>query len=171
MQITSNNGRWYKIALPDGSELGLGTVYSGGPVSQQNERTFVSVVPAGQGMVFRYQRFDGDNTTGYGWPQGDRGYLRGLQVKPDGTEVIKNMSLSWEPPKLCMYNDNSNYGIVARQLAGNRVALYAYNRHGSLCGLRVTPDRQIIAHESSSHGLALDCEFVSVGTGQFTAMF
>lgn len=156
--------------LADGSELGLGDKYAGGPVSEADGRTLVKVVPAGQGMVFRYQRFDGDNRRDQGWPIGDKGYLRGLQVKPDGSEVILNLSLSWEPVKLCLYNNNSNYGIVASQLPGNRVALYGYNRHGTVCGLRVTPEGGIIAHEST-HALALDCEFVKVGSGRFKGLF
>ena len=169
-RIWSNQDYWYKIVLDDGSELGLGEPHPGGPQSTKNGRTFVTVVPSGQGMVFRYQRADGDNRKDQGWPIGDKGYLRGLQVKPDGTEVIKNMSLSWSPPKLCMYDDNSNYGISAAQLPENRVALYAYNSSGTLCGLRVTPDRHIIGHESA-HALALDCEFVRVGTAKFTGLF
>ncbi|CAM1508715.1 Fc.00g055630.m01.CDS01 [Cosmosporella sp. VM-42] len=168
--IWSNQDFWYKIVLADGSELGLGEVYAGGPQSTKNGRTLVKVVPAGQGMVFRYQRFDGDNRKDQGWPIGDKGYLRGLQVKPDGSEAIKNMSLSWEPPKLCMYDDNSNYGFLAEQLSGNRVALYGYNRHGTLCGLRVTPGGGVIAHESA-HALALDCSFVRVGSRRFTGLF
>ncbi|KAH7313961.1 hypothetical protein B0I35DRAFT_480596 [Stachybotrys elegans] len=168
--IWSNNDHWYKITLADGSELGLGDRYPGGSVSQTNGRTLVKVVPAGRGMVFRYQRYDGDNREGFGWPTGDKGYLRGLQVTSDGAEVIMNMSLSWEPSKLCMYNDNSNYGIVAKQLPGNRAALYGSNRHGALCGLRVTAEGIIIAHEGP-HALALDCEFVKVGTGVFTGAF
>lgn len=121
-------------------------------------------------MVFRYQRFDGDNRAHQGWPIGDKGYLRGLQVKSDGSEVIKNLSLSWEPPKLCLYNDNDNYGIVANQLPDHRVALYGYNRHGTLCGLRVTSENHIVAHESQ-HALALDVAFVKVGTFRFTGLF
>lgn len=63
-QIVSNKGYWYTITLADGSELGLGQIYpgtsypSGKPIP--NGRTLVNVVPAGQGMVFAYQRFDGD---------------------------------------------------------------------------------------------------------------
>ncbi|KAI9148241.1 Cytochrome b2 [Paramyrothecium foliicola] len=158
--IVSNAGNWYKITLADGSELGLGDRYSGGSVSEANGRTLVKIVPAGQGLVFRYQRFDGDDRTGQGWPIGDKGYLRGLQVKSDGTEQIMNMSLSWEPSKLCLYNDNSNYGLLANQLPGNRVALYGYNRRGTVCGLRVTSGRWVVAHEST-HALALDCEFIT----------
>ncbi|RYP33637.1 hypothetical protein DL767_004686 [Monosporascus sp. MG133] len=168
--IWSNQEFWYKITLADGSELGLGNKYAGGPVSENNGRTLVQVVPAGQGMVFRYQRFDGDNRQNQGWPIGDKGYLRGLQVKPDGTEVVMNLSLSWEPSKLCMYNDNSNYGMIAEQLPGNRVALYGYNRHGTLCGLRVMPGGEIIAHQSA-HAMALDCAFVKVGSGRFQGLF
>jgi hypothetical protein len=169
--IWSNDDFWYKISLADGSELGLGSLNPGGPVSQKNGRTFVKVVPAGQGMVFRYQRFDGDNRRDQGWPIGDKGYLRGLQVKEDGSEEIMNMSLSWEPPKLCLYNDNNNYGLLAEQLANHRVALYGYNRHGTLCGLRVAPGGdKIIAHESP-HALALDCEFVKVSTPRFKGDF
>jgi len=156
--------------LADGNEIGLGDRHHGGPVSEKNERTLLKITPAGQGMAFRYQRFDGDNRPNQGWPTGDKGYLRGLSIKPDGTEVAMNMSLSWEPPKLCVYNDNSNYGMVAEQLPGNRAALYAYNRHGVLCGLRVTSEGIIIAHESS-HALALDCEFVKVGSGRFKGLF
>jgi hypothetical protein len=91
-------------------------------------------------------------------------------VHDDGTETVLNLSLSWEPSKLCLYNDNSNYGIRARQLAGNRVALYGYNRHGTLCGLRVTSEGNVIAHESS-FALALDCQFVKVSTDEFSGDF
>ena len=120
-------------------------------------------------MVFRYQRTDGGNAASQGWPQGDTGWLRGVQVKADGSEVIKNMSLSWEPTKICMYDDNSNYGFIAQQLPGNRVALYAYNRHGTVCGLRVTPDNGVIGYESG-HALCLDCAFVRVGS-HFKGLF
>lgn len=120
-------------------------------------------------MVFRYQRVDGRNIADQGWPHGDKGWLRGMQVQADGTEVIKNMSLSWEPLRLCMYDDNSNYGFVTIQLPGNRVALYGYNRHGTLCGLRVTREGIIIGHESK-YALGLDCSLVPVG-GQFRGYF
>jgi len=165
-QITSNPEKWYKISLADGTELGLG---ESRPSTLNNGRTLVKVVPAGQGMVFRYQRRDGENIANQGWPQGDKGWLRGMQVKPDGSQVIKNMSLSWEPLNLCMYDDNSNYGFITQQLPGNRVALYGYNRHGTLCGLRVTPDGNIIGHESQ-YPLCLDCSFEEVGA-QFTGSF
>jgi len=166
-QITSNQTQWYKISLADGTEFGLGDNY---PSSQNNGRTLVKVVPAGQGMVFRYQRFDGDNRASQGWPQGDKGWLRGIQVKDDGSEVIKNMSLSaGTPVKLCMYDDNNNYGFIAQQLPGNRVALYGYNGNGTLCGLRVTPEGVIVAH-NSAHALALDVSFVQVGA-RFPSLF
>lgn len=168
--IWSNEEFWYKITLADGTELGMGDRYHGGSVSEKNGRTLIKVVPAGQGLVFRYQRFDGDNRQNQGWPIGDKGYLRGLQVHEDGTETVMNLSLSWEQSKLCLYNDNDNYGLRARQLPGNRVALYGYNRHGTLCGLRVTPEGIVIAHESS-FALALDCEFVKVNSGEFKGLF
>ena len=169
--IWSNAEYWYKIVLGDGSELGLGDLYPGGPTSTANNRTHVKVVPAGQGMVFRYQRNDGNNRASQGWPIGDKGYLRGLQVKPDGSEVVRNMSLSGGPLcQLCMYNDNSNYGILAGQLPGNRVALYGYNGGGGLCGMRVNPDGNIIAHDST-HAMALDCAFVKVSTSRFVGLF
>jgi len=121
-------------------------------------------------LVFRYQRFDGDNRASQGWPQGDKGWLRGIQVKPDGAEVIKNMSLSGASPvTLCMYDDNSNYGFIAQQLPGNRVALYGYKAGGTLCGLRVTPTGEIVAH-NSPHALALDVSFVQVGA-RFPGLF
>jgi hypothetical protein len=169
--IWTDNSYLYKITLADGSELGLGDVYPGGSESQANGRTFVKVVPAGQGMVFRYQRMDGNGDGGYGWPIGDKGYLHGLQVKPDGSEEIMNMSLSWEPSHLCLYNDNNNYGLVADQLANNRVALYGYNREGTLCGLRVSPGGDSIIAHVSDHALALDCEFVKVSTARFLGNF
>jgi hypothetical protein len=168
--IFSNDDLWYKIQLADGTELGLGEKAAGGSASEKNGRTRVRVVPSGQGMVFRYQRHDGDSRGSYGWPIGDKGWLRGLQVGPDGNETILNMSLSWEPPRLCMYNDNSNYGLVANQLPGNRVALYGYDRHGTVCGLRVTPDGNIIGHVSA-HAMALDCTFVRVTAGRFRGFF
>ncbi|EFX00687.1 hypothetical protein CMQ_7689 [Grosmannia clavigera kw1407] len=169
-QIVSNKGYWYKISLADGSELGLGDIYQGNYPSGKpppNGRTLVKVVPAGQGMVFAYQRFDGDNRSNQGWPIGDKGYLRGLQVTPEGGEIVKNISLSWEPAKLCLYDDNTNYGIVAEQLPGNRAALYAYDQDGTVCGLRVVPGGNVIAHKST-HALALDCQIVKVGTNRST---
>lgn len=158
--IFTNKGDWYKIALADGTELGLGKPY---PSSQGNGRTLVQIVPAGQGMVFRYQRVDGQHLDHRGWPEQDKGWLRGIQVKSDGTEVIQEMSLSYEPLRLCMYSSLDNYGFKAHPLPGNRIALYGYNRHGTVCGLRVTPEGGIIGHESSTHPLALDCSFVPVG--------
>jgi hypothetical protein len=168
--IFSNDGLWYKITLADGTELGRGDPYEGGDVSAKNGRTHIKVVPAGQGLVFRYQRTDGSDAQDMGWPEGDKGYLRGLQVHPDGTETVMNLSLSWEPVKLCLYNDNNNYGLVARQLPGNRVALYGHNRHGNVCGIRVMPDGTVIGHDSKN-AMALDCEFVKVGTTMFKGRF
>ncbi|KEY73935.1 hypothetical protein S7711_07775 [Stachybotrys chartarum IBT 7711] len=161
--IFSNPGDWYKITLADGKELGLGAPH---PSSANNGRTLVEVVPAGSGMVFRYQRKDGDDRQHQGWPIGDKGYLRGIQVLPDGSQVVKNLSLSWEPVKLCLYDNYDNYGMVATQLPGNRVALYGYNRHGGVCGLRVTPNGNVIAHEAP-YPLPLDCEFVKVNGGRY----
>jgi hypothetical protein len=163
--IFSNDGLWYKIQLADGTELGLGE-----KSGARNGRTKLRVVPSGQGIVFRYQRHDGESQGSYGWPSGDKGYLRGLQVEPDGSETILNMSISGGAPHLCMYNDNSNYGVIANQLPHNRVALYGYDGHGRICGLRVAPDRSIIGHVSA-HALALDCAFVRVNAGRFTGFF
>lgn len=165
-QIATHANLWYKIALADGTELGLGDAIAG---TAGSGGSLVKVVPAGQGMVFRYQRVDGQDIPQQGWPQADKGWLRGIQVKSDGTEVIKNMSLSGDPAHLCMYNSNNNYGFITYDLGGNRVALYAYNRHGKVCGLRVTPAGEIIGHEGK-FPLGLDCSFVQVGglqTGYF----
>ncbi|KAH7304257.1 hypothetical protein B0I35DRAFT_414546 [Stachybotrys elegans] len=167
-QIRSDQEYWYKIALADGREIGLGEPWKS---SANNGRTLLKVVPAGQGIVWRYQRFDGDNRPAQGWPIGDKGYLRGLQVNFDGSETIKHMSVSaGSQHRLCGYDDNNNYGLVAEQLPKHRVALYAYNGSGNVCGLRVTADNIIIAHESG-HAMALDCEFVRVSTRKFIGLF
>ena len=172
--IVSNEGSWYKIVLADGSELGLGAFWPGSPKTSQNNRTLVKVVPAGQGMVFRYQRTDGNDRAHQGWPIGDKGYLRGLQVRDDHSELILNMGLSWDEStpqsNLCMFDTNENYGIIAEQLPENRVALYAYNKHNAVCGLRVDKHGHIMAHRSQSP-LALDCAFVRVGTSRSKGLF
>ncbi|EXJ87584.1 hypothetical protein A1O3_04544 [Capronia epimyces CBS 606.96] len=158
--IVSNLDDWYRIVLADGSELGFGDAY---PSKQNVDRTLIKIVPAGQGLVFRYQRTDGGDRLSQGWPIGDKGWLRGKHVKPDGTEVVKNLSLSWEPTKLALYESNDNYGFVAQQLPGNRVALYAYDRHGSVLGLAVTPDKTVIGY-ASKYATSLDVSFVKTGS-------
>lgn len=121
-------------------------------------------------MIFRYQRQDGDNRAHQGWPIGDKGYLRGLQVMADGTHIVKNMSLSGVPVQLNMYDDNDNWGMLAEQLPKHRVALYGYLKNNKLCGIRVAPDGSLIAHESP-YAMALDCEFVKVSTPRFKGLF
>lgn len=82
--------------------------------------------------------------------------------------MAKNLSLSADPAKLCLFDDNANYGILAEQLSGNRTALFAYDEHRAICGLRVIPGGQIIAHKSA-HALGLDCRIVRVGTNKSTS--
>jgi len=160
--ITSNESNWYKIALADGSELGLDSRSFGA----SND---VIVVPAGQGMVVRYQRQDGKNIAHQGWPHGDKGWLRGLQVRSDGTTIVKNLSLSAGLPYLSGYDSNNNYGFLTHQLPQNRIALYAYNGKGTLSGLRVTPEGRIVGHDHQ-YAMGLDCAFVEVG-GHYSGYF
>lgn len=155
--ISSNEDYWYKIVLADGSELGLGE-----PEDANNGRTPVLVVPSGQGMVFRYQSEDGKDIRDQGWPMGQKGYLRGMHVEPNRTQIIQNMSFSGGSPRLCMYDDNTNYGIVAEQISGNRVVLYGY-RGESIVGMKVTPEGAIIGY-GRVHISGLVCSFVQVGT-------
>ena len=69
-----------------------------------------------------------------------------------------------------MYNDNSNYGMLAEQLPGHRVALYRYNGNGVVCGMRVKPNGNIVAYDST-YPMALDCAFVKVSTSRFVGLF
>jgi hypothetical protein len=167
--IWSSEGWWYKIALADGTELGLGEEL---PSQLNNGRTFVQVVPAGQGCVFRYQRSNDDHRGIYGWPVGDTGYLRGIQVQENGKEIVKNLSIGGgnAADVLCAYDTQDSWGFVGSQLHGNRIALYAHNSKGELVGLRVMRSGHVHAHHSK-HALALDCEFVKVGTWTFKDFF
>ncbi len=124
--ITSSDGHWYKIVLADGRELGYGEWLRG----DENNATTLKMVPAGGGMVFRYQRHDGDDRVGQGWPVGDKGYLRGLSVNANGTETTMNLSFNQEHwTMLCGYSHNGSFGFVASQLGNHRVALYGYNEN------------------------------------------
>ncbi|KZT02681.1 uncharacterized protein LAESUDRAFT_684892 [Laetiporus sulphureus 93-53] len=152
--------KWYKIMLSDGSELGFGVSLDGGKYG-------CAPVPSGQGLVIRYRRHQNDDLTIYGWPIGDCGYFKGYTVTPDGGQVlIKHLSLSnGSPPLLAWYDSDDSYGFVAKQLPGNRVALYAFDQNKAVAGLKV----QNVGQGLSMHGvqgaypIALDCAFVEVG--------
>lgn len=151
--------KWYKIVLADGSELGYGVTDKG--------RDSCAPVPSGQGMVIRYRRVqDNSNHTTYGWPTGDLGYIKGLDVRPDGLQLVKYLSLSnGAPPILAWYDRDDSYGFVAKQLPNNRIALYAHDQDKAVAGLKV----QNVGGGLSIHGtqgpfpIALDCAFVAVG--------
>ncbi|PNP75169.1 hypothetical protein FNYG_11495 [Fusarium nygamai] len=76
--IWSGPDNWYKIALADGTELGLD--------HDDSNWGYLKIVPACQGMVVRYQRQEDNNRPVYGWPIGDKGYFicmqRDIRNKP-----------------------------------------------------------------------------------------
>ena len=151
--------KWYKIVLRDGSELGFGVRDKG--------RDSCAPVPAGQGLVIRYRRNQNDQDRKlYGWPTGDLGYLKGFTVTPDGRQVFKHLSLSNGVPSiLAWYDSDDSYGFVAKQLPGNRVALYAHDQNKSTSGLTVQKlDGGLTMHGTQgAYPIAFDCAFVEVG--------
>ncbi|KAF4338746.1 hypothetical protein FBEOM_7368 [Fusarium beomiforme] len=157
-KIWSGPENWYKIVLADGSELGIS--YPGSNPYQ------IQVVPAGRGMVVRYQRFDGDDRLNQGWPIGDKGYFRCMQLSHDGKQVLLNMGISGQQAAFTAMAENNAHGMRAEQLAHNRVALYGYNAEGRLCGLRVrsTSGNAPIDPHYGEYLVGLDCEFVKVST-------
>lgn len=163
--IWSGPGTWYKIVLADGSELGVSY-----PRSNPYQ---IQVAPAGREMVVRYQRFDGDNRLNQGWPIGNKGYFRYMQISHDGKEVFLNMSISGQQAAFTAMEENKAYGMRAEQLAHNRVGLYGYDAGGRVCGLRVrsTQGPAPVDPHYGNFLLGLDCEFVKVSTslshGQF----
>ncbi|KIL83749.1 hypothetical protein FAVG1_13025 [Fusarium avenaceum] len=156
--IWSGPENWYKIALADGSELGIS--YPGSNPYQ------IQAVPAGRGMVVRYQRFDGDDRLNQGWPIGDKGYFRCMQLSHDGKEITLNMSLSGQQATFSAQTGNKAFGMRAEQLGNNRVALYGIDANGRLCGLRVrsTPGNAPVDPHFGDYLMGLDCEFVKVST-------
>jgi hypothetical protein len=168
--IWSNNDAWYKIVLADGNELGCGAAVGGG-------RYLVRPVPAGQGMVVRYQRYGGDNSAGQGWPDADMGFLRAMQIKDDGSQIIMNVALYSDPGqpfRLCLTNETVEWpkGFFAGQLSDNRVALYANRRTDELCGLRVASNGQwIVGNRANDWLVGLECKFVKVGSSRSRGNF
>ncbi|KAF7799915.1 hypothetical protein EIP86_011158 [Pleurotus ostreatoroseus] len=152
--------KWYKIVLRDGSELGFGVKDKG--------RDSCAPVPAGQGLIIRYRRHQNDaqDHRFYGWPTGDKGWLKGYTVTPEGRQVFKHLSLSnGAPPILAWYDSDDSYGFVAKQLPGNRVALYAYDQNKATTGLKVQKlDGGLSMHGTQgAYPIAFDCAFVEVG--------
>ncbi|KAF7977094.1 hypothetical protein HWV62_4679 [Athelia sp. TMB] len=158
-QIFTN--KWYKIMLSDGSELGL--------EGKDAWRITCAPQPSGKGMVVRYRRSQSHDHTVYGWPQDDKGYIRGIGVGADGSVYRKNLCLSRAtPPALAWYETEDSYGFTAKQLPGNRIALYGFDHKQNVAGLRVvqswTEGEGLVFHgQQSEWVLPLDCAFVQVG--------
>ncbi|KAJ0145924.1 hypothetical protein HZ326_11388 [Fusarium oxysporum f. sp. albedinis] len=129
--IKSGPDNWYKLALADGKDLFFIHRTEGGRAT----KCFISAIDAGQGMVLRYQRYNGDDRPNQGWPIGDKGDLHAFI-----------------------------HGLRAEQLADNRVSLYAYDRDGKLRGLRVGGP-STLSLGSGDFPVGLDCEFVKVSNG------
>ncbi len=145
--------------LLDGRELGFGVKDKG--------RDSCAPVPSGEGLIIRYRRNQNDQDhVQYGWPIGDKGYLKGYTVTPEGAPVFKHLSLSnGAPPILAWYDSDNSYGFTAKQLPGNRVALYAFDQNKAAAGLKV----QKLGGGLTMHGtqgaypIAFDCALVEVG--------
>ncbi|KAF7793875.1 hypothetical protein EIP86_004997 [Pleurotus ostreatoroseus] len=155
-----STNKWYKIVLRDGNELGWGVVDQG--------RDGCAPVPAGHGFVIRYRRDqveDKDHPV-YGWPAGDKGWLKGYTMMTNGNKAFRHLSLSMDaPPILAWYDSNDSYGFVAKQLPGYRVALYAYDKNHEVAGLKAQnmEGGQLIQGTQGAYPIALDCAFVEVG--------
>ncbi|KAF4959170.1 hypothetical protein FGADI_1857, partial [Fusarium gaditjirri] len=159
-KILSGPENWYKIVLADGSEFGIG--YSPGGYY------WVGIVPAGHGMVVRYQRFPGDDRLNQGWPIGDKGYFRCMQIDKVGKTLLLNLSMLHRRGYVSQMAEHPAHGMRAEQLAHNRVALYGYDEQGKLGGLRViwnsgernVDEGWIEPDYYAAHLTGLDCEFV-----------
>ncbi|CAL1715443.1 unnamed protein product [Somion occarium] len=158
------DGLWYKIMLSDGTELGFGPLV--------NSRLSCGPKPPGQGMIFRYFRYKGNDTvSGYGWPSGDIGYFKGLGMGTDGKEYRQYLSLSnGVPPVLAWYDKDDSYGFTGTQIPGNRIALYAKDQTGATVGLRgetesVSKEAVAFYGQRSQFPICLDCSFVPIPVG------
>ncbi|EXK28564.1 hypothetical protein FOXG_17145 [Fusarium oxysporum f. sp. lycopersici 4287] len=156
--IKSGPDNWYKLALADGKDLFFIHRTEGGRAT----KCFISAIDAGQGMVLRYQRYNGDDRPNQGWPIGDKGDLRCLQY--GSAARIGVLFYTHDHTNLVTSEDAYIHGLRGEQLADNRVSLYAYDRDGKLRGLRVGGP-STLSLGSGDFPVGLDCEFVKVSNG------
>ncbi|KAF5695414.1 putative urease [Fusarium globosum] len=131
-EIKSGPDHWYKIVLRDGREL----VIAGGADRFHETTYLLAASHPGQGLILRYQRFNGDDRLNQGWPIGDKGYLRcGHYNKNGNVGVFPNSQ--GDDNIVVTDRDELAYGLQAEQMAGNRVSLYGYDKDGKLRGIRL----------------------------------
>ncbi|EWY80954.1 hypothetical protein FOYG_15247 [Fusarium oxysporum NRRL 32931] len=156
--IKSGPDNWYKLALADGK--GLFSIHrtEGG----RAKKCFISAIDAGQGMVLRYQRYNGDGRPNQGWRIGDKDYLRCYPNNGFVGSIGVNVYAAGFRSLVKADGDVDIHGFRAEQLADTRVSLYAYDKGGKLCGLRVAG--QTVTLDSDVFLVGLEYGFVKVSS-------
>ncbi|KAK0238586.1 hypothetical protein EDD85DRAFT_827392 [Armillaria nabsnona] len=155
------NQHYYKIRLADGSELG----YAPSGMSITSAKAICAPMPSNAGALFRFVPKD-DSKNGVPWTVGDVGSLKGLQSREDGTVLKLGLSLSSPPTggtAALGWYDSASWGFTGKQLAGNRVALYARNKDAKDVGLIVVDlgrNESALVEDRSGDFIPLDCQFV-----------
>ncbi|KAF5647017.1 uncharacterized protein FTJAE_1848 [Fusarium tjaetaba] len=179
--ILSGPDNWYKIAIADGTELGL-TPYKWTPgYSIDLKHGHISAVSPSEGLISRYQRFANDDRLGQGWPIGDKGYLRCFEpmYEHDGRSLNINLTKNvYSNLYDIVATESAQTPIHAEQLGHNRVALYIYDKDGKIREFRLNrigdarEDAQRVIQQSRSDFLVpFDCEFVKVSTKVSNGLF
>ncbi|KAG7444418.1 uncharacterized protein BT62DRAFT_1077761 [Guyanagaster necrorhizus] len=152
------NQHYYKIRLADGSELG----YAPTGMSITSAKAVCAPMPSNAGALFRFVPKD-DSKNGVPWTVGDVGYLKGLQSREDGTVLKMNLTLSTGSLPALGWYDSPPWGFTGKQLAGNRIALYARNKDAKDVGLVVVDlgrNESTLVEDRSGEHIPLDCQFV-----------